>query len=47
MNALAADDSFDVLERLIVDYRDWIDGLTASVTEPLDDEEEATLQACT
>jgi|JI10StandDraft_1071094.scaffolds.fasta_scaffold02562_11 hypothetical protein len=44
MNALAADDSFDVLERLIVDYRDWIDGLTASVTEPLDDEEEATLQ---
>ena len=44
MNALAADDSFDVLERLIADYRDWIDGLTASVTEPLDDEEEATLQ---
>lgn len=44
MNALAGDDSFDVLERLIADYRAWIDGLTASVTDPLDDEEEATLQ---
>lgn len=44
MDALAADDTFDVLERLIADYRTWISGLSTSVTESLNDEEEATLQ---
>ncbi len=44
MDALAADESFDVLERLIADYRDWISGLPGDVTEALDDEQEATLQ---
>ncbi|MFN8044754.1 MAG: helicase-related protein [Dermatophilaceae bacterium] len=44
MTALAEDDSFDVLERLIADYRVWISGLPASAAEALDDEEEATLQ---
>jgi hypothetical protein len=44
MTALAQDDSFDVLERLIADYRTWIRGLPASVTEALGDEEGGTLQ---
>ena len=44
MTALADDDSFDVLERLIDRLPRWIDGLASSVAEPLDDEEEATLQ---
>jgi hypothetical protein len=44
MNALAADDSFDALEHLIANYRAWISGLPTSVPQPLDDNEEATLQ---
>ncbi|MEO8776041.1 MAG: helicase-related protein, partial [Candidatus Nanopelagicales bacterium] len=44
MNALADDDTFDVLERLVMDYRAWIDGLSTAATEPLDDEEELILR---
>lgn len=44
MTALAEDDSFDGLERLIADYRAWISGLAASVGEVLDDGEETTLK---
>lgn len=44
MTTLAEDESFDVLERLIADYRQWISGLPASVTQALGDEEKETLQ---
>jgi hypothetical protein len=44
MDRLAADDSFEVLERLVARYRDWISGLPGDVTTALNDEEEGTLQ---